>query len=129
MQSSWGMCLRVTRLRPFSLLTALFASQDIVIVPFSHFYDVFYLSFPLSLEKKGGEWWRSWLWSSHIEPGSSWGTVSDESCRLTWQRWQMEWEDCVLGEDHRFAKKEHYPGYQLTVLEYLWFRSFLDNKS
>lgn len=37
-------------------------------------------------------------------------------------------EDCVLDKDHRFARKECYPGYQLTVLEYPWSVFFFDSK-
>lgn len=38
---------------------------------------------------------------------------------------QMGWEN---SKDHRFSWKKHYPGYQLTALEYLWFILYLANK-
>lgn len=41
---------------------------------------------------------------------------------------QMGWEDSLLDKDHRFFWKKHYPGYQSTALEYLWFILYLANK-
>lgn len=95
--------------------------------------DFFCPSYLPSFEnEKGSEWWRSWLWSFPIESGAQWG-------RSGWLWWillvdvtaltnQMGWEDCILGGGHGFTQKEHYPGHQWTVLEYLWFILFLDNK-
>lgn len=40
----------------------------------------------------------------------------------------MEREDCVLVEGHRFAGREHCPGYPLGILEYLCFIFFFDSK-